>query len=46
MINVNTVITAIQNSDRDELNQIIREVKLRQTFLARKASRSFSVQHT
>ena len=43
MTNVNTAINAIQNSDRDELNQIIAAVKLRQTFLARQASRSFMV---
>lgn len=43
MSNVNTVITAIRNSDRDELNQMIEAVKLRQTFLARQASRSFMV---
>ena len=43
MVNVDTVITAVQNSDRDELNQIIAAVKLRQTFLARQASRSFMV---
>ena len=40
---LNTAIQAIQNSDRDELNQIIAAVKLRQTFLARQASRSFMV---
>ena len=40
---LNTAIQAIQNSDRDELNQIISAVKLRQTFLARQASRSFMV---
>ena len=43
MSNVNTVITAIRNSDRDELNQMIEAVKLRQTFLARQASRSFVI---
>ena len=43
MSNVNTVITAIRNSDRDQLNQIIEQVKLRQTFLARQASRSFVI---
>ena len=43
MVMLNTAIQAIQNSDRDDLNQIIAAVKLRQTFLARKASRSFSV---
>ena len=40
---LNTAIQAIQNSDRDDLNQIIAAVKLRQTFLARQASRSFMV---
>ena len=40
---LNTAIQAIQNSDRNELNQIIAAVKLRQTFLARQASRSFMV---
>ncbi len=40
---LNTAIQAIQNSDRDELNQIIAAVKLRQTYLARQASRSFMV---
>ncbi len=43
MVMLNTAIQAIQNSDRDELNQIIAAVKLRQTFLARQASRSFMV---
>jgi hypothetical protein len=43
MVMLNTAIQAIQNSDRDELNQIIAAVKLRQTFLARQASRSFIV---
>jgi uncharacterized protein YkvS len=43
MVMLNTAIQAIQNSDRDELNQIIASVKLRQTFLARQASRSFMV---
>ena len=43
MSNVNTVITAIRNRDRDELNQMIEAVKLRQTFLARQASRSFVI---
>ena len=43
MVMLNTAIQAIQNSDRDELNQIISAVKLRQTFLARQASRSFMV---
>jgi len=40
---LNTAIQAIQNSDRDQLNQIIAAVKLRQTYLARQASRSFMV---
>ena len=43
MVMLNTAIQAIQNSNRDELNQIIAAVKLRQTFLARQASRSFMV---
>jgi len=43
MVMLNTAIQAIQNSDRDELNQIIAAVKLRQTYLARQASRSFMV---
>ncbi len=43
MVMLNTAIQAIQNSDRDDLNQIIAAVKLRQTFLARQASRSFMV---
>ena len=43
MVMLNTAIQAIQNSDRDQLNQIIEQVKLRQTFLARQASRSYSV---
>jgi len=43
MVMLNTAIQAIQNSDRNELNQIIAAVKLRQTFLARQASRSFMV---
>jgi len=43
MVMLNTAIQAIQNSDRDQLNQIIAAVKLRQTFLARQASRSFMV---
>ena len=43
MVMLNTAIQAIQNSDRDQLNQIIAAVKLRQTYLARQASRSFMV---
>ena len=43
---LNTAIQAIQNSDRDELNQIIAAVKLRQTYLARQASRSFVIGDT
>ena len=43
---LNTAIQAIQNSDRADLDQIIAAVKLRQTYLARQASRSFKVGDT
>lgn len=41
MNNVQTAITAIRNTDRNELNQIIEAVKLQQNFLARQSARSF-----
>ena len=43
MNNVQTAITAIRNTNRDELNQIIEAVKLQQTWLAKQSARSFNV---
>ena len=43
MNNVQTAITAIRNTNRDELNQIIEAVKLQQNFLARTSARSFMI---
>lgn len=43
MNNVQTAITAIRNTDRNELNQIIEAVKLQQNFLARNSARSFMI---
>lgn len=43
MNNVQTAITAIRNTNRDELNQIIEAVKLQQNFLARNSARSFMI---
>ncbi len=43
MNNVQTAITAIRNTDRNELNQIIEAVKLQQNFLARTSARSFMI---
>ena len=43
MAMVNTVVDQIGRMDREELNQAISAIKLRQTYLARQASRSFSV---
>jgi len=43
MNNVQTAITAIRNTNRDELNQIIEAVKLQQNFLARNSARQFMI---
>lgn len=43
MNNVQTAITAIRNTNRDELNQIIEAIKLQQNFLARNSARSFMI---
>ena len=43
MNTVQSAITAIRNTNRDELNQIIEAVKLQQTFLAKQSARTFSI---
>ena len=43
MNTVQTAVTAIRNTNRDELNQIIEAVKLQQTYLAKQSARTFSV---
>ena len=43
MNTVQTAITAIRNTNRDELEQIITAVKLQQTFLAKQSARTFTV---
>ena len=43
MNTVQTAVTAIRNTNRDELNQIIEAVKLQQTYLAKQLARTFSV---
>ena len=43
MNTVQTAVTAIRNTNRDELNQIIEAVKLQQTWLAKQSARTFSV---
>ena len=46
MAMVNTVVDQISRMDREELNQAIEAIKLRQTYLARQASRSFKIGDT
>lgn len=46
MAMVNTVVDQIARMDREELNQAIQAVRLRQTYLARQASRSFVIGDT
>ncbi len=46
MNTVQTAITAIRNTDLDELNQIIEAVKLQQTWLAKQSARTFSIGDT
>ena len=46
MAMVKTVVDQISRMDIDELNQAIKAIKLRQTYLARQASRSFKVGDT
>lgn len=43
MAMVNTVVDQIARMDREELNQAIQAVKLRQTYLANQAARSFTI---
>ena len=43
MNTVQTAVTAIRNTNRDELEQIIAAVKLQQTFLAKQTARKFAV---
>ena len=46
MTMINTVLDQVARCDRAELNQVIAAVKLRQTMLARVATRSFTVGDT
>ncbi len=43
MVMVNTVVDQIGRMDKAEINQAIAAIKLRQTYLARQASRSFMI---
>ena len=46
MTMINTVLDQVARCDRAELNKVIEAVKLRQTALARTATRSFTVGDT